>query len=173
MSWDKDYKTKCDGCGKYCIPYDEETPFGCSSYDPPEPLDPSHYCKECSKELLKIWRERFKNGERSGYYHKSNAEMKAAEEYGLKWIGDGIGILGTRYFIDGYRYVNKKLYDRISKLPYWGWCLRCGSERRGSYCSNKKCENSLESKKDINLKLKDTVDDDKDTKKIEVANIPF
>ena len=150
----------CDICGKFCRPFDSLTPFGCQGEGCLEPLDSKHICKKCFPKAKKEWIKRFKKGDRNGDWEKSRAEMEATKECSLKWVSDGIGILGTPYFIDGHRYVNKKLYDNISKLPYWGWCMKCGSERSGGYCSNKKCENSFESKKDLNLKLKNTIDND-------------
>ena len=85
MSWDKNYRFRCDDCGKYCIPYDSETPYGCSSYEPPEPLDPYHYCKRCAKKLKKEWLTKFQNGDLSGYWTKSDAEIWAAKKLNLIW----------------------------------------------------------------------------------------
>ena len=162
----------CDECGLFCSYFDEYTPFGCSSYEPPEPLGPSHICKKCFPKVKKRWIESFKKGNRNGDWQKSKAEVEAAKKCGLEWVGNGMGILGTNYFIDGHRYVNKELYDNISKLPYWGWCMKCGNERVGSYCSNKKCENCFESKKELNLKLKNTIDNDKDDSEVSVSDVP-
>ncbi len=138
----------CDSCGLFCRPYDEYTPFGCSSYDPPEPLDPSHTCKKCFKTEKKKWLEDFKRGNRNGDWQKSNAEMEAAEECGLKWIhSSGIGMLskkGTKDFAEPYRYISKEEHNRLSALPYWGYCKTCEAERKGGYCSDSKCEESFE-----------------------------
>jgi len=156
MTWINNYKSiKCDECGKICNPakVDEYIPYGCSSYEPPEPLSPSHICKKCFPGVKKDWIEKFKKGYRSGDWQKSKAEIEAAEECGLKYIGDGIGILGTNYFINSFQYVDKRLYNKIKKLPYWGWCMKCGNERIRGYCSNKKCENCFESKKELNEKM--------------------
>jgi len=138
----------CDMCGKFCRPYDEETLFGCSSYDPPEPLDPLHYCKSCSQKLQKEWEKRFASGERyCGSWQKSKAEENAAKKYNLVWVdSNGIGMLGTKDFAEPYQYIPKSEYDKLSKLPYYGYCKKCGSENKGGYCSDKKCPNSFERK---------------------------
>jgi len=140
-------KEKCEECGKLCKPYDDYTPFGCEDPEDPEPLDPEYICKKCFPKVKKRWIKNFKEGSRNGDYRKSMAEMEAAKECKLKWVGSGTGILGTPYFINPFQYVDEKLYDRISKLPYWGWCMKCGSKRKGGYCSNKECENSFNIKK--------------------------
>ena len=153
MSYTKRNTIICDECGLFCKPYDEYTPFGCQGYECLEPLDPLHICKKCFEKFKQEWVEGFKGGKRSGDYQKSMAEMEAAEECGLKWVGSGVGVLGTSYFISDYKYINKELYDNLSKLPYWGWCMICGKERKGGYCSDPKCENSFESSKELNLKV--------------------
>lgn len=157
MTWINNYNSiKCDECNKICSQrgVDEYTPFGCSSYDPLEPLEPSHICKKCFSKVKKRWIEGFKNGSRDGDWQKSRAEIEAAKECELEYVWDGIGILGTEHFINSYQYVDKKLYNKIKKLPYWGWCMKCGSKRIGSYCSNKKCDNCFKSKKELNEKMK-------------------
>ena len=90
----------------------------------------------------------------------------AAKQCELKWVGSGgVGVLGTEHFIDSFQYVDKELYDKISKLPYWGWCMKCGSKRVGSYCSNKKCDNCFESKKELNEKMNSMMSVNYDLKK--------
>lgn len=114
MSYTKNYHIKCDGCGKFCIPFDDETPFGCNNQESPEPLDPYHYCKECSKDLEKNWLEKFKNGSKDGYWQKSKAEIKAAQKIGLIWIGsNGIGDYKNGTHIN-YRYVTKEEYNLLT-----------------------------------------------------------
>ncbi|MBW2968535.1 hypothetical protein KY314_00245 [Candidatus Woesearchaeota archaeon] len=157
MSWINNYKgIRCDECGKICSPVgvDEYVPFGCQGPECLEPLDAEHICKKCFPKVKKEWIKEFKEGYRNGDFQKSRAETEAAEECGLRWVNSGVGILGTRYFLDSHQYVNKELYESMEKLPYWGWCMKCGSERDGGYCSNKKCDNCFESKKDINEKMK-------------------
>ena len=157
MTWINDYSSiKCDECGKICSPVgvDEYTQYGSQGVEGLEPLDPLHTCKKCFKKVKKEWIRGFRAGYRRGDYQKSRAEFEASEECGLKYVWSGIGILGTSNYIDGFQYIDKKLYDKIDKLPYWGWCMKCGSERKGGYCSNKKCDNCFESKKDINEKIK-------------------
>jgi len=136
---------KCCECGKFCIPYDEETSFGCSSYDPPEPLDPDYYCKKCAKDLEKKWFDVFKGGDKfSGSWQKSNAEIKMAKKFSLVWIhSNGVGTLGSKNWAEPYQYISKKEYDRLNKLPYWGYCEKCGTVRKGGYCSDNNCEKSF------------------------------
>jgi len=142
----KNNKLICDICNKFCSYFDEWTPFGCSSYDPPEPFEPSHICKKCFPKVKKEWIKEFKNGCRNGDYQKSRAEMEAANECGLKWVSNGVGVLGTEEYADSYQYISKKDYNRLNKLPYWGYCEICGNRREGGYCSNKKCYKSFQSK---------------------------
>ena len=147
--WTKNQRIICDSCGKFCVPYDEETPFGCSSYDLPEPLDPYHYCKKCSKELEKKWLKvlKDKNNWHCGYWQKSDAERKVAKKLGLVWVNSGgVGTLGSKNWADSYQYIPKKEYDRLSNLSYYGYCSVCGSKNSGGYCSNEKCENSFQNK---------------------------
>lgn len=114
MSYCKNYAIRCDECGLFCIVYDEETPFGCSNYDPPEPHDPYHYCKKCSKILYEKWLKDFRDGRRHGYWHKSDAERKAAKECGLIWVDSGgIGKFGTKEW-KLYRYVTKEEHEKLS-----------------------------------------------------------
>ena len=35
-------------------------------------------------------------------------------------------------------------YDRLNKLPYWGYCKVCGAVRKGGYCSVESCKESFE-----------------------------
>ncbi len=143
--WTKDYAVKCDTCGKFCRPVDDETPFGCADPENPEPYDPYHYCKGCIKELYKSWDKHFAEGDRSGYYLKSLAEVKAAKKYGLVWVDSGgVGTLGTKDFAESYQYITREEHNRLSNLPYWGYCKLCKAERKGGYCSNKKCGDSFQ-----------------------------
>ena len=107
MSYDKYYRIRCDGCNLYCIPFDEETDYGCSSYDPPEPLDPYHYCKKCAKELYAKKLRGFKNGSRSGYWHKSSGGFKMITLQQLKDMtpdtifASGTGLIVHPWFNSG------------------------------------------------------------------------
>lgn len=99
----------CDECGKFCRSFDEYTPFGCSSYDSPEPLDPSHICKNCFPKVKEEWIKKFRSGQRDGDWCKSRAEEEAAEEFGLKWIdGGGVGEYGKKSW-KSYCYVEDSL----------------------------------------------------------------
>jgi len=134
----------CDECGLFCKPYDSYTPFGCADHDYPEPYDPSHICKKCFPKVKKKWIETFKNGSRYGDWGKSRAEAEAAKECGLKWVGSGgIGTLNTKNWENGHQYIDEKEYERLEKLPYYGYCRACGAKNKGGYCSNKKCENTF------------------------------
>jgi hypothetical protein len=144
--WTKNNKFICDHCGLFAQPYDSYTPFGCSSYDPPEPLDPTDICKKCSKKYELKWLGRFKDGPiKYGHWYKSKAEIKAAKKCGLVWIhSSGVGTLGSKNYAYPYQYITKKEHKRLSKHPYYGYCGVCGTVRKGSYCSDPKCEKSFE-----------------------------
>ena len=113
MSQCKNGAIICNICGKFCIPYDQETPFGCKCYDPPEPHDPYDYCKECAKELEKKWYKRLKAGDYwSGYWQKSKAETKAAKKLNLVWLHDrSIGKPGEKGF-KTFCYVTREEYEK-------------------------------------------------------------
>lgn len=106
MSYTKNLKIRCDECGLFCMPYDEEIPFGTKSYEYPEPLDPYHYCKKCFPKIKKRYIKQFKEGSRYGCWQKSKAEQEAAKECGLIWIHDKwIYINGKERF---YCYITEK-----------------------------------------------------------------
>jgi len=137
---------RCDECGLFCRPYDSYTPFGCADAESPEPYEPSHIlCKKCFRIVKKKWLDKFKNGQRMcGDWQKSRAELEASEECNLIWVGaNSVGILGTQYSIKPFQYVEKGLYNRMNKLPYYGWCMKCGKERKNGYCSDSKCSESF------------------------------
>ena len=141
------WEETCAWCGGLCQPHDQYTNFGCSSYDPPEPLDPEYICKDCWSEYKANWVKRFRDGGKYGDWQKSNAEKEAAKECGLAWVhSGGHGMLGSKDFADSYQYITQEEYDRLDKLPYYGYCKICGKERKGGYCSDKKCEKSFERK---------------------------
>lgn len=95
--WKKRFTIICDTCGKFCRPYDSGTLFGTKSYEEPEPLDPFHTCKKCFKKVKNEWIKSFKNGNRQGDWEKSRAEIEAAKECGLRWVGqNGEGEYGTK-----------------------------------------------------------------------------
>jgi len=144
MSYTKRNTIICDECHLFCRPFDEYTPFGCSSYDPPEPVDPLHICKKCFPKVKKRWIEYFKKGYKDGDYLKSTSEMEAAKECGLIWIGgSGHGTLGSKNFAESSQYITEKEYNRLSKFPYWGYCKICGAENKNGHCSNVNCKNSF------------------------------
>lgn len=141
MSWTKNGRTFCDKCGKFCVPFDEETPFGCANPEAPEPYDPYHYCKPCSKILYKEYLVEFQIGRAvNGMWAKSKAETRAAKKFKLVWLHSGIGMLGTKIWADAYQYISQEKYDRLKVLPYWGYCNLCFSENANGYCSNQKCD---------------------------------
>ena len=134
----------CDECGLFCRYFDEYTPFGCSSYDPLEPLEPSYICEKCFPATKKRWIKKFTEGFRYGNWQKSKAEQEAAKECGLRWVNsDGIGTLGTEDFCDPYKYITKEEYERLEKMPYYGYCYKCGARNKGGYCSDETCEKSF------------------------------
>lgn len=89
--WTRNGRIRCDTCGLFCQPADQETPFGC--YDAPEPYDPFHYCGKCAVALYEEHLKQFRDGNRYGMWQKSDAEVRAAKDCGLRWIGNtGIAI---------------------------------------------------------------------------------
>lgn len=87
MTWTINNKFKCDDCGKLASePFDSETPYGCADPTDPVPYDPTEYCKTCAEKLYSYWQGRFKDGGRGGMWQKSNAEVRAAKEFGLTWV---------------------------------------------------------------------------------------
>ena len=143
MSIEIGEKIICSKCNKPCRPFDSYILFGSQGPEGLEPLDEEYICEKCFPKVKKEWIKNFKHGGRDGDYCKSRAESEAAKECGLAWVGSGTGILGTSYFLEQGQYVSKQLFGRISKLPYWGWCMVCGAKRTGGYCSDKKCEKSF------------------------------
>lgn len=89
------YTIKCGYCGRFCIPTDSETPFGCADPEDPEPYDPTFFCDRCTTRLETSWEEAFARGSRSGDWMKSDAEMKAAKMAGLEWVHEN-GLVDTR-----------------------------------------------------------------------------
>ena len=122
MTWTKRNTLICDDCGLFCSPEtaDSHTPFGCKSYDPPEPLDERHTCKKCFKKSYKRWIKVLSSSRKYGDWMKSRAELKAAKKLGLEWVhSNGIGTLGTKDWAEPYQYIDKKEYKRLKKLPYY------------------------------------------------------
>jgi hypothetical protein len=117
MSFTKNNHIRCDTCGRLCRPYDEETPFGCADPEYPEPYDPFHYCKPCSKKLYRDWKRRLSESLHYGDWSKSLAEQRAAKELGLVWVHNGIGTYGTGDYIAPYQYTTKAEYERLKALP--------------------------------------------------------
>lgn len=98
---------RCERCGKFCIPFDQRTPFGCPDPEYPEPYDPSYYCESCAKPMKEMWLAHFKRGNRSGDWQKSYAEKEAAKECGLEWVHE-TGFVDSRTEKDvHYRYIQK------------------------------------------------------------------
>lgn len=111
MKYDgRKYRPRCEDYGIF-LSYDADsyTPYGCSSYDPPEPYDPSYLCKKHSDESYAHFLKAFKDGSRYGDWCKSNAEIRAAKECGLAWVGSsGIGTLGTKDFVSAINTSRRK-----------------------------------------------------------------
>jgi hypothetical protein len=79
---------KCTMCAKFCRPADSQRHFGCSDPTDPEPYDPEFYCGFCAMKLKREWEWGFQNGHRYGCWEKSKAEIEAAKEAGLVWVGN-------------------------------------------------------------------------------------
>jgi hypothetical protein len=138
---------QCEVCGKF-VSYnaDSYVPYGCPDPEYPEPYEPRFYCTKCSEKQYQWYLKRFKEGSRYGDWQKSNAEIRAAKECHLAWVGsDGVGIMiGTPEekegkHADSHQYIDQKEYDRLKKYPYWGYCRHCGAEIKGGSCS-KSCK---------------------------------
>jgi hypothetical protein len=103
---------QCEWCGRF-FSYenmDSFTSFGCASYNPPEPFDPTCICGKCSHALYEKYKARFKSGTFIGDWQKSNAELKAAKECNLTWVGS------FSKEINGIRYHNQWVPDHIINI---------------------------------------------------------
>ena len=137
-------KIICNECGKIRYPFDSWTSFGCQGTECMEPLDPLSICKECFPKVKKRWIKRFKAGYRTGNWQKSKAEIQAAKECKLAWVGSGgIGVIGSKQWADSSQYIPVKEFKRLSKMPYYGYCRVCGAKNVGGCCSDKDCEKSF------------------------------
>ena len=82
-------KYRCDLCSKFMSePYDSRTIFGCADPSAPEPYDPDEFCKKCSEARYKKLLAWYSCCGRDGDYIKSNAEIRAAKDAGLVWVGN-------------------------------------------------------------------------------------
>lgn len=107
---------QCEHCGVFCKyeEMDSYTPYGCSSYDPPEPCDPIAICKKCSDKIYEEYKARFARGEyKYGDWCKSSAENKAAKEAELVWIGNSSSVEwnGKRAFNE---YIPKEVWEKAN-----------------------------------------------------------
>jgi len=79
----RDKEWKCIYCGKY-VSYrtmDRATDYGCSSYDPPEPLDEIYFCGDCAK---KEYKQALKDGlKMTNYWQKPHFQLKAMKKLGI------------------------------------------------------------------------------------------
>jgi hypothetical protein len=75
-------------CGRFCRPADEQRHFGCADPTDPEPYDPEFYCEACAVKLKDEWAREFSKGHIYGCWEKSRAEIEAAKEAGLVWVGN-------------------------------------------------------------------------------------
>lgn len=98
----KNYRQKCDGCGKFAKSFDSYTPFGCRNPEDPEPYDATDLCYKCSIKHEDYLVKCFKKGMRYGDWTKSTAERNAAFRCGLVWIGNTTMDLGTRQIFNTY-----------------------------------------------------------------------
>lgn len=103
------YQPKCSYCGIW-VPYDADSyiPLGCADPEAPEPYDPTYLCKKHEETHYQELLKSFKAGSVwYGDYHKSNGEMRAAEECGLEWVHES-GLVDERTGKDVfYRYIRK------------------------------------------------------------------
>jgi len=79
----RDKEWLCQDCGLF-VAYktmDSGTPYGCSSYDPPEPFPEQHWCKKCSE---KEYKEALKAGVNMyNYWQKPDFQLKAMKKLGI------------------------------------------------------------------------------------------
>ena len=73
----------------------------------------------------------------------TKAEREAAKECGLRYVYNGVGTLGTKNWAGAHQYITTEEYNRLNKLPYWGYCKICGTVRNGGYCSDNHCKESF------------------------------
>jgi hypothetical protein len=110
------FTIKCGYCGRFCIPADWYTPFGCADPEEPEPYDPTYFCILCSKHWETVWDKHFAEGSRSGDWQKSDAEMNAARKAGLEWVHEN-GLVDTRTGRDiHYQYIETS--EKQFYMPY-------------------------------------------------------
>ena len=133
------YQPRCVDCNKF-VPYDADNyiPYGCADPEAPEPFDPEYLCVKHAEEVYKNFVKFFTNGKRTGEWAKSQAEIQAAKECGLMWVGsNGVGILGDKNgnWKDAHQYIAKEEFNRLKALPYWGYCKKCGAENKSGACS--------------------------------------
>jgi len=86
---------QCHHCGIFCKyeGMDSYIPYGCPNPADPEPFDPTMICKKCSEKLYNEYMTAFSNGSHFGDWHKSDAEIRAAKDSGLIWIGNSSNII--------------------------------------------------------------------------------
>jgi len=81
MSRTKEWR--CKDCGLF-IAYkgmDSGTPYGCSDYENPEPLDQEFWCSKCAK---KEYKQCLKDGvNMMNYWEKPNFQLKAMKKLGI------------------------------------------------------------------------------------------
>lgn len=123
MAWTKFGVCQCDYCGRFCRPYDEWTPFGCSNPEEPEPYDPSFVCEKCYSQLKDDWKRWLISGSGYGDWQKSKAEIEAAKELNMVWIGqDSIGDKRELFTSPSskncrsYCYVTQEEFERLMVL---------------------------------------------------------
>ena len=109
------YQIKCDVCGKFCIPADSQTHFGCSNPADPAPYDPEYFCERCTKKLKDEWSRDFAIGSTYGCWQKSKAEIEAAKAAGLIWIGNTNTMRDKDCRIVMNRYVSPEFLETLSK----------------------------------------------------------
>lgn len=104
MSFTKNNRMRCDGCFKFIrYPFDSRTTFGCADPEAPEPYDPDDYCRKCSNEMYRRLLKGYLCCARSGDWMKSKAEIRAAKEAELTWVGQsGFSSQTGRYIYHQY-----------------------------------------------------------------------
>lgn len=112
-------RLRCSDCQKFIrYSYDSRTTFGCADPEAPEPYDPDSFCRKCSNKMYKRLLKGYLCCQRSGDWQKSDAEMKAAKEAGLEWIGSSslIDTYSGNDIMNRYIRTSEKYKDRY--IPY-------------------------------------------------------
>lgn len=90
---------KCNYCGKFVrADADRYIPYGCANPAEPEPFDDVLMCEEHAERYHRNFIAYFSGGGREGDWVKSEAEKRAAQEFGLTWVPVGESQTGKAHY---------------------------------------------------------------------------